>query len=156
MESKITILYDSTCCVNKHSQVEERFMTVAYKEHPQTVRNRMCVCVCVYSLWWNARIVNNNYLKSIAASLVIIKARVSRKMNCMLLHASGKINPLKIDSFPSHLCNFAVQNCLNCLLHYVDISSLAFAHYLEKCIESAIYIYIYVWTLFECVLCLVN
>ena len=31
------MMYDSTYCVDKHSRVENNFLTVAYKEHPQKV-----------------------------------------------------------------------------------------------------------------------
>ena len=37
-DSIITVMYDSTYCVDKHSRVENCYLTVSYKEHPQKVR----------------------------------------------------------------------------------------------------------------------
>ena len=38
-DSTLTVQYDSTYCVDKHTRVEENRLTVAYKEHPQRVRD---------------------------------------------------------------------------------------------------------------------
>ena len=37
----ITVLYDSTYCVDKHSHTEDTHLTVAYKEHAQNVMLKM-------------------------------------------------------------------------------------------------------------------
>jgi len=34
-DSSLTVQYDSTYCLDKHTRIEERHLTVAYKEHPQ-------------------------------------------------------------------------------------------------------------------------
>ena len=42
----ITVLYDSTYCVDKHSHTEDTHLTVAYKEHAQNVMLKICfVCI---------------------------------------------------------------------------------------------------------------
>ena len=42
-DSTLTVQYDSTYCLDKHTRIEERHLTVAYKEHPQKVHGDLCV-----------------------------------------------------------------------------------------------------------------
>ena len=38
-EVPLTIMYDSTYCVDKNSRVENQRLEIAYKEHPQKVND---------------------------------------------------------------------------------------------------------------------